>query len=337
MTRKMLYPVSRKFLDACQFLDLDPARVLRRAGLSPDFLDHETYGVPATTFCALWSAMAEESRSDEGIIALARQLAQQADQAPIIAFSSSRDLRTGFERLALFKPLAAPIAISLTDLPGGSLHLALRSSAPEGQISPFMALFETVFFVELARKATGHRMIPEAVTLRQMPDRPGPYQRFFGCGLRPGAEVALSFAGADGARRLLSENEDLWRGYEPALRQQLKSRMAQMPLSDRVAAVLGDLLPAGKATADDVCASLALSRRSLQRRLQEEGTSFRLLLDQTRERMAKRYLGHEDMSVAEISYLLAYRDPNSFYRAFQGWTGMTPGQARAQLGPSLGR
>ena len=43
------------------------------------------------------------------------------------------------------------------------------------------------------------------------------------------------------------------------------------------------------------------------------------------------YLKRADMSVQEISYLLAYRDPNSFYRAFQGWTGMTPGEARAAL------
>ncbi|WP_108257602.1 helix-turn-helix transcriptional regulator [Mangrovicoccus ximenensis] len=113
----------------------------------------------------------------------------------------------------------------------------------------------------------------------------------------------------------------------------LRDRAAAIPISARVAAALAELLPSGKSGADDVCTQLGLSRRSLQRRLQEEGESFRGVLDRTRETLALQYLRDSSMSVPEISYLLAYRDPNSFYRAFQAWTSMTPGEARARLAP----
>ncbi len=103
-------------------------------------------------------------------------------------------------------------------------------------------------------------------------------------------------------------------------------------MTTRVQRTLVDILPAGgAATVNAVCTHLAMSRRSLQRKLKEEGENFQSVLEATRSELSMHYLKRADLSVQEISYLLAYRDPNSFYRAFHGWTGMTPGQARARL------
>ncbi len=74
---------------------------------------------------------------------------------------------------------------------------------------------------------------------------------------------------------------------------------------------------------------MGMSRRSLQRSLREEETSFRKILSDTRERLARHYLSHSDMAAAEISFLLGYDDPNSFFRAFRSWTGTTPESLRA--------
>ena len=123
---------------------------------------------------------------------------------------------------------------------------------------------------------------------------------------------------------------EFWTWLEVDLTRQLAERDAQAAIADRVRAVLIDLLPAGDASADAVCRQLGLSKRSLQRKLSAEGESFQSVLDATRSMLAMRYLHKGSMSVEEISYLLAYQDPNSFYRAFQGWTGMTPAAARSQ-------
>jgi AraC-like DNA-binding protein len=76
---------------------------------------------------------------------------------------------------------------------------------------------------------------------------------------------------------------------------------------------------------------LGLTARSLQRRLQDEGTSFQALRDETRRSLADRYLG-QGLSVAEISFLLGFSEPSAFFRAFKRWTGLTPVERRASLG-----
>ncbi|MEX0371763.1 MAG: helix-turn-helix transcriptional regulator, partial [Tateyamaria sp.] len=86
----------------------------------------------------------------------------------------------------------------------------------------------------------------------------------------------------------------------------------------------------GESTIEAAARRMRLSTRSLQRQLSAEGTRFQQVLDKTRADLAREYLTSTELNVAEISYLLAYRDPNSFYRAFSGWTGQTPQSLRAQ-------
>ena len=75
-----------------------------------------------------------------------------------------------------------------------------------------------------------------------------------------------------------------------------------------------------------------MSTRTLQRHLKNEGTSFQAALNETRESLARHYLMNSAMSAGEISFLLGYEDPNSFYRAFRSWTGLTPDKLRAEAG-----
>jgi AraC-like DNA-binding protein len=77
-----------------------------------------------------------------------------------------------------------------------------------------------------------------------------------------------------------------------------------------------------------VARALATSDRSLQRRLQEEGTSFRGVVDDARRELAVGYLGDRRMTVAEVAYLLGYSEASAFVRAFKRWTGKTPGEMR---------
>ena len=74
-----------------------------------------------------------------------------------------------------------------------------------------------------------------------------------------------------------------------------------------------------------------MSKRTLQRRLESEGQNFRVLVNATRESLARHYLAKTAMSGGEIAFLLGFEDPNSFYRAFQDWTGQTPDSARAAM------
>lgn len=69
-------------------------------------------------------------------------------------------------------------------------------------------------------------------------------------------------------------------------------------------------------------------RRTLQRKLSEEQTTFQKQLSRTRETLARHYLCHTDFTVGDIAFLLGYQETNSFLRAFVLWTGKTPAACR---------
>ena len=67
-----------------------------------------------------------------------------------------------------------------------------------------------------------------------------------------------------------------------------------------------------------------MSLRNLQRRLEEEGTSYRQALNETRRDIARSYLDEGHTSVTEIAFLLGFADTSGFSRAFRRWTGLSP-------------
>jgi AraC-like DNA-binding protein len=91
------------------------------------------------------------------------------------------------------------------------------------------------------------------------------------------------------------------------------------------------LLPHGKAKAQTVAKALALSVRTLSRRLADEGTTFGEIVDQLRRSLALQYLKEPGMSLAQIAWLLGYEGSTSFNHAFKRWTGRSPFVARKRL------
>jgi len=67
-----------------------------------------------------------------------------------------------------------------------------------------------------------------------------------------------------------------------------------------------------------------MSSRTLQRRLQDSGSSFQRVLDEARHQMARYYLSNSVLELTEAAYLLGYEDTNSFSRAFRAWEGIAP-------------
>lgn len=83
----------------------------------------------------------------------------------------------------------------------------------------------------------------------------------------------------------------------------------------------------------DMAEMLHVSERTLKRRLQAEGTSYQVLLDQVRQRDAMRLLGNPALAVAEVAEAVGYTDPANFARAFARWTGLSPRDWRQRHGP----
>ena len=103
----------------------------------------------------------------------------------------------------------------------------------------------------------------------------------------------------------------------------------------RVRDLLRQALPASR-TLEEVAAQLHLSPRSVHRRLEEEGSSFRAIKDALRRDLALARLAKTREPIAKVACDLGYADPSAFYRAFVDWTGMAPAHYRRQLSESQG-
>ncbi len=92
-----------------------------------------------------------------------------------------------------------------------------------------------------------------------------------------------------------------------------------------------DFLPSGLVSDEKVARRLNMSVRSLQRKLQQCGTSFRKLLDRTREELARQYICDNAVDLTEIAFLLGFSEHSAFSRAFKRWTGETPRDMRRAI------
>ena len=119
----------------------------------------------------------------------------------------------------------------------------------------------------------------------------------------------------------ISFDEGMWDYFEPELNRRLADLDVDDSVSARVRAALTELLPAGVCSVEDVASELGLSKRTLQRKLSEEHTTFQKQLNNTRELLALHYIRNTDMSANDIAFLLGYAELNSFLRAFTVWTG----------------
>ena len=119
------------------------------------------------------------------------------------------------------------------------------------------------------------------------------------------------------------------------LTEQAEKYLRSLNTGDEIAAQLkrrlADLMAKGEANADAACRSLKLSRRTLQRRLKAEKTSFQKVLQEVRRDLAVRYLADARLKALEVAMLLGYSNISSFTTAFKSWYNMPPVEYRQKF------
>ncbi len=308
-------------------LGVNHANVLRRAGLPTDLLARTSVSLTSAEYFGFWGALEEEHGDHTLPLRIAEALTVEVFDPPIFAALCSPDLNHAARRIQTYKPLIGPLRL---DVDVGDAGTTIACRWGEGPTPPQgLVLTELLFWVALARIATRHDVRPTAVVTTDPPTDQGAYVDALGVPIERGAIHAVTFGPEDAARPFLTADDAMWEFFEPELRLRLSEVEVGASTEERVRAVLAELLPAGQASMRDVGHALAMSTRTLQRRLNEERTSFQAVLASTRESLARHYLTSADISAAEISFLLGYADPSSFYRAFRDWTGHTPERVRA--------
>ncbi|MGL5617202.1 MAG: SDR family NAD(P)-dependent oxidoreductase [Sarcina sp.] len=120
-----------------------------------------------------------------------------------------------------------------------------------------------------------------------------------------------------------SDNPIMWEYLEPELEKRIKEFEIDESYVAEVRNALIEFIPKGDVKIEDIAKYMNCSKRTLQRRLKDEDTTFQKQLNHVRELLTKHYLKNSEITTEEIAYLLGYKDLTSFLRAFQIWTGDT--------------
>jgi AraC-like DNA-binding protein len=322
------YPIGDSIKQCATLLGVSPERVLRRVGLSASLSDDDDIQVGPEKFFQVWDAIVAEANQPRAEMELAMAYAHGPFIPPVFAFSCADTLALGVERLCDFKPLIGPMNM-VASRPNQQLYIELHPSNPDLKMPASMGLFELLYITECARTFTGTDTTPVATSLPAPIALDETTLEFLGKQPEVTQTLSLTFSAEDADLPLITRSKSLWESLEPGLLEQMETRMGTGTMAAKIKRTLTEVLPGGSTNIEDMAKRLNVSKRSLQRRLGEEGTNFQELLNETRYDMSHRYLKDSGLSVPEISYLLGFRDTSSFFRAFHGWTGMTPGDYRS--------
>ena len=295
--------------------------VLKKAMLPQDLFARQTPGLMAEEYFRFMEALDALSPDEQTPIRLAASEGIEAFSPPIFAAYCSRNALVCLKRLAQYKPLIGALLYHVEETEA-EVSVGILSADPELELPEILVGIEFVFLVGLIRKATREKIPLLSVTAKQ-PMQNRAYADFIGSPIAVGDKNRLVFSKKDMLIPFISRNESMWEFFEPELKRRLSVMDTDDSYAARVRSALLELLPGGECTIDDVARKLGCSKRSLQRRLQEEDTSFQKQLNHTRELLAKTYLANTDMTAEDIAFLLGYQEVGSFLRAFTVWTGQT--------------
>ncbi len=312
-------------------LGINPADVLRLAGLPEDLLLQPEVRASADEFFALWRAAESLLPHLELPVEVAQRTAAETFTPELFATLCSPNLIVALDRLATYKQLCAPIRVELTVGTDESMTATLHWIDAETPPPASLTTVELALIVRIARMGTRREVGPTHVSLPALPDHIEPYEAYFGTTVQTAARGSVTFSRDTLQTPFLTSSEELWKVFEPDLRRRLASLQAGSTTAERVRAVLLESLPSGRANIGDVATRLGVSARTLQRRLRSEGAGFGGVLAEVRQQLARHYLAQTDLPCNEIAFLLGYDEPNSFFRAFQGWTGLSPERHRRAL------
>jgi len=303
----------------------DGAAIRRLPGLS-DLTDPDLR-VPEASAEGAWR-LATTLTGDVAIgLHVAESLPRGALDLVEYAFRSSASLGAGLERLARYGRVLSDRVAARMESQGDGLLLLVRDTGSTA-LHPARAEFALAAALKFARESTGAHVTPLQVNFAHAaPEDASEHHRFFGRPVRFGVgSNSMILSTADAARPLQAADEAL----AAIVRRRLDKLLAERdqpgsgPLSGRVRRMMVEQLGEKTLTPDTVARALAVSRRTLSRRLAEENSSFRDILDEVRRDFACALLKDHSLSVADVAFFLEYSEPAAFNRSFRRWTGQTP-------------
>ena len=324
------FRVSGGLFSKLEELGVPPSAVLGRAGLPLGYVDQPRVLVSTEEFFAFWQAIGEVYTNPAIGLLLGTETKTERFQAMGLAALSTENFGAAVNQMARYKRLTCPEEIleQVDDEEWGIQFRWLLAEEGEPHV-----LIECCFawVLSIGRHGTGTRISPLRVEFTQSRAHLKAIERHFGCPVVcPAPHNAIVFRASDAQRPFVTRNAELLAMLAPQYEAELKEQTADEDFAERVRGAIQQKLTGRRPTIDDIADALHISSRTLQRRLQDAGSSFQRVLEEARRRLARYYLNNSVLELSEAAYLLGYEDANSFVRAFRTWEGVPPARWREE-------
>jgi AraC-like DNA-binding protein len=311
-------------LDVLRAMGVDVARVLARAGLSAEEVRDPQARLQAAFELAVWDA-AEQVTGDPMIgLRIAEDIRIGALGAYEYLLRNSPTMRSAIERAGRFERVLDDLTqITLVE---DDEQAVLRFWREGGYPHPARGI-ECTFsvIVRICQELVPSQRALEVRFRHRAPVDAAPYVRHFRCAVRFGAacdEVVFPCAVLD--LPMLLADPLLGHVLEEHMQRLLDTLPTEDPFVRRARGALLRALADASASLPGLAAALRVSPRTLRRRLDEHGTSYKALLDELRRELAYHCIDTSDEPVDRIANRLGFTEPSTFYRAFKRWSGTTP-------------
>lgn len=304
--------------------------LLRRAGLPVGLFEQEKVYLTTAQLFALWRSVGETS-SDPAIgLKLGSETRLARSHPAGIAVLCSRTFEDALQRLARYKQLTCPeeIRIARKSQEASVEFFYVEAAEPQPDLLVDMVLS---WILSVGRHGTDGLVTPLRVGLARPAKHRSILESHFGCRVHFKVDRnALIFRSRDLDTPFVTHNEEMLEVIGTHLESELKAQNASANIGEQVKQTLCRSMAGKRPTLEDVAKELGLGARTLQRRLTDADLTFQQLVEDTRRELARHFLKQRAVELNETAFLLGFEDANSFFRAFQIWEGVSPGEWRAR-------
>ena len=309
---------------------VSPAALFARLGVTAEQLANPDADIPYQVIVEAWRALIEHCPDEPLGLEHASMLHLSMFGALGYAVSRSPNLRHAFGVVARFQRLVDPFLVTrVVELPALWRFEIEHEQVVQELAEPLESI--TAGALTLMRQAVGEPVTPLEVHFPH-PQRhtDAVYQAFFGCPVFfDRARAALVLDAADAVRPLVAADPRLGHYLEEYLATLATPQAPEDDLISAIRASIHHVFDGPDTIQGAVAKRVALSRRTMQRRLRELGTSFTDILEEERRAKALYLIKQDGLPLYEIAFILGYSEPSAFQRAFKRWTGMPAGQFRS--------
>jgi len=330
---------ARRAVVALRTHGVDPAPLLERFGLSEEAVNTDQIRVSAAAQARFLEAAAEALHDPDLGFHLAAEANPRGVGLLFYVASAAKELGEAITLFARYLRIVnEAVRIKLARQNGDlvvDLHLVGVPRFRAGQ----NAEFAIAVVVKSLREITGRNVHPTKITFVHIRASGFPeFERFCGCPVEFGASAdQLVLSNQSLSVPLITEDLHLLDALRPICEEATRQReTAPESFRAMVENEAQKLLPHGRARRQNIAKRLAVSTRTLARRLASEGTTFEDVVDGLRQSLALQYIRTPSLSLSQIAWLLGYEGSASFNHAFRRWTGGSPSAVRAErLIPAL--